>query len=1115
MSVEFVPVDQAQRDRIARSLDETLFVEAGAGTGKTTALVTRIAELLASGRADIDSIAAITFTEAAASELGEKVRLALETLARDPDRGEAERERCLQATRGMERASIQTLHGFAGSLLRQRPLEAGLPPGFETVEEIGAGLDFERRWQEWLDQALEAAEIGPLILKALSLGLRLDDLSTIARDFHRSYDLLDNPFPAAAEPAGRAVQALVEAAGEIKRLLPLARFGPDDPLASHAGRVAALADRLGAAEGWRDSAFGVLVRWGKLSFSRGRKPDWGDDPATANNGCTAMKDLLRELEEVKAQELEGLRRAALLPLLESLRTFVLGYAGERRGLGKAEFHDLLVWARDLLRDNREVRSHFRRRYSHILIDEFQDIDPIQAEIAFFLSGHPAAEDAEDAGPADWTRTRIVPGKLFLVGDTKQSIYRFRRADIASLGRIRALLGKESTPLVQNFRSQGPVISWVNALFEKWMTDDAATGLQAPYISLSASWQPPGATPPLGVHWAGGVRKAPAPEVRREESETIAVLVHDIRSAPWSVREAGSPALRAARYQDICILLPTRTGLPSLEQALDDAAIPYRVEGPSLVLGTQDVRDLLGCLRAIDAPADQVALVAALRSSAFACSDVELLEFVENGGKLDYLEPGLAGGPVGEALEVLCRYHRDRVWEPPDRLIERFVRERRMVEACFGKARPRERWRRIRFVVERSRVFAEVEGGSLRAFLDWIEGQAREGARMVEAPVLETDEDAVRIMTIHSSKGLEFPIVVLAGLGVGRGHRTGPVIFDRTTGSVEVRAGAFATAGYEDAQIQERAADRAEGVRLMYVAATRARDHLIVSLFHSARAKGSPAAIISGLGSESDGLWNEVSIPDNPATGEPFRPNGTGDGSADTDADRTVWAQRREAVIRRASRPASLAVTALARIDKEEAERGEVHYRRGRGGSTLGRAVHSVLQIVDLATGMNLEEISRAQAAAEGIADRWQEVASLGRTGLETPLVKRAVATGRYHREVFVSTPLEGTLFEGFIDLLFEDADGLTVVDYKTDALEAGKELAQGSERYAMQVGAYAMAVQRATGKPVRRVVLLFLHAGVEVPFDDVEEMMDAAEKKARESLVAIGQPMPGTQNPTG
>jgi ATP-dependent helicase/nuclease subunit A len=1085
-------------------LDETLFVEAGAGTGKTTALVTRIVELLATGRADIDSIAAITFTEAAASELGERVRWALETLAQDPDCGEARRERCLLAMRGMERASIQTLHSFAGSLLRQRPLEAGLPPSFDTVEEIEAGLDFERRWQDWLDQALESAETGPLVLKALTLGLRLEEMSSIVKEFHRDYDLLTRPFPAAEEPAAQAVQSLVDAAGEIRRLLPLARYGPDDPLASHAGRVAALADRLGAAGGQPGSAFSVLARWGKLSFSRGRQGDWEVDPATATNGCRAMKDLLWELEDLKARELEGLRRAALLPLLDSLRSFVLAYVDERRSLGKAEFHDLLVWARDLLRDNQEVRSYFRGRYSHILIDEFQDIDPIQAQIAFFLASQPGAEDGPGGGAADWTRMEIVPGKLFLVGDTKQSIYRFRRADIASLERIRGLLGRESTPLVQNFRSQEPVISWVNSVFGKWMTDEAGPGLQAPYIPLSASWPPPDATPPLGVHRAGGPRKALAPQVRREEGGAIAALVHHIRSAPWSVRDGGSQALRGAGYQDICILLPTRTVLRSLEEALDDAAIPYRVEGPSLVLGTQDVRDLIGCLRAIDASADQVALVAALRSPAFACSDVEMLEFVESGGKLNYLDPGPAGGPVKEALDLLCRYHRDRVWEPPDRLIEKFLRERRMVEACFGKARPRERWRRLRFVVERARVFAQVGGSSLRAFLDWIEGQAREGARMVEAPVLETDEDAVRIMTIHSSKGLEFPIVLLAGLDVDRAHRTDPVIFDRATGSVEVRSGAFATAGYEEAQARERAADQTEKVRLMYVAATRARDHLIVNLFHSVRAKGSPAAIISQLASESDGLWHEIAIPDKPVAQELSTPAGPGDAPVDTELDRTAWVLRREAVIRRAARPASLAVTALAKVDKEEAERGEVPYRRGRGGTNLGRAVHSVLQSVDLATGVNLEGISRAQAAAEGIRDRWQDVASLARTGLDTPIVKRAVATGRYYREVFVGIPLEGALFEGFIDLLFEDVDGLTVVDYKTDTLEAGEELSHRRDRYALQAGAYAMAVQRATGKPVCRVVLVFLRAGMEVSFDDVEEMVAAAAEKAKEALAAIG-----------
>jgi ATP-dependent exoDNAse (exonuclease V) beta subunit len=242
--------------------------------------------------------------------------------------------------------------------------------------------------------------------------------------------------------------------------------------------------------------------------------------------------------------------------------------------------------------------------------------------------------------------------------------------------------------------------------------------------------------------------------------------------------------------------------------------------------------------------------------------------------------------------------------------------------------------------------------------------------MVEAPVLETDEDAVRIMTIHSSKGLEFPIVLLAGLSVDRAHRAGPVIFDRTTGSVEVRAGVFGTAGYEEAQVRERAAEQAEGVRLMYVATTRARDHLIVSLFHPARARGSPAAIIARLGSESDGIWHEVSIAETLGARDLPTSGGPGDvprdTERDTESDRAAWVQRRDAVIRRASRPASLAVTTLAEIEKEEAERGEVPYRRGRGGTNLGRAVHSVLQSVDLATGVNLEGISRAQAAADRV-----------------------------------------------------------------------------------------------------------------------------------------------------
>ena len=184
------PSDQQHRDRILQSLDENLFVEAGAGTGKTTALVGRIVTLIASGAAKMAGLAAITFTEAAAAELRDRVRRDLEIAAEDDSRHEDSRDRCRRAVSEMDAASIQTLHSFAQSLLRELPLEAGLPPGFEMLDPIAADLRFQQDWDQWLDESLESAELGPKLARALHLGLNLDQLRRVASALNDDYDLV-------------------------------------------------------------------------------------------------------------------------------------------------------------------------------------------------------------------------------------------------------------------------------------------------------------------------------------------------------------------------------------------------------------------------------------------------------------------------------------------------------------------------------------------------------------------------------------------------------------------------------------------------------------------------------------------------------------------------------------------------------------------------------------------------------------------------------------------------------------------------------------------------------------------------------------------------------------
>ena len=1107
MSDFFVPQDEDIRRRINDELDQNLYVEAGAGTGKTSSLVNRIVALISSGRTTLDRVAAITFTDAAASELRDRIRETLERAASDDKLPEQDRIHCDQGVADLDRAAIETLHSFAGALLRERPLEAGLPPSFETMNQIAADLAFEDAWGEWIDSALDDKDLQPALRQSLSLGLTLNHLHQLAKTFHANYDRLEGAVFVDQPPVTlESTATMITDAPELERLCEFSFKGDEDLLLAHVRGVVSVARRLQQMDIGSTSALRVLSDSLPIRYSRGRVGDWDTDPESGQNSCTRLKDMLRDLDDGIQADLDSLRSGSLPPLIRGLQEFVLTYAADRKIHGRAEFQDLLVWARNLLRDNLEARDHFRAKYSHILLDEAQDTDPLQAEIATFLAEDSPLDQKTKSRPADWSQVPLAPGKLFVVGDPKQAIYRFRGADMTVMARFRSMVTAEPLRLVQNFRSQKPLVEWVNHLFHQWMIEGAD---QPEYIPIHHRWEPNIDHSQLPSVWAlgGPLDERNVGPVRIREASKIASLIRTIRTEEWPVLDQlatsleGSERFRPAELKDICILMPQRSALRSLELALENAGVPFRLEGASLVFETQEVRDLLNCFRAIDDPANQVALVAALRSPALSCSDTDLLEFVESGGRLDYLsERNPIEGPVASAFAVLRNYHQQRVWTSPAALIEGFLREQKLMEAAVGAARPREHWRRYAFLVSQARAFAEAGGSSLRAFLEWTSSQADEGVRVTEVPVPEADEDAVRVMTVHSAKGLEFPIVVLTALNFAPSARVSDVLFNRDTGSAEIKLGtsdaSFQTSGYEALAESESEKELAEDVRLMYVATTRARDHLVLSLFRTKTDQRSRAALINQFMEDSPELWRVAEVNEG-AFSAPVLPKPESDPEDTADA-RRQWIEERAVLIQDRSHPTSVAATSLAQVAKEETDAPEEPWRRGRAGTNVGRAVHAVLQSIDLSTGQGLEDISRAQAAGEGLFGMAAEVEKLAKVALESETIRRAVASGRWWREVPVAAPIDGTIVEGFIDLLFEEDGELVVVDYKTDSLRTDEEIAARTSHYRIQIGAYAMALQAATGRSVKEAVFLFLQPKSEVILHDIDDLVS----EARQALSA-------------
>jgi ATP-dependent helicase/nuclease subunit A len=1116
-----MPADQERRDRIVLDLDKNMLVEAAAGTGKTASMVERMVALLAKGKCEeIRTLAAVTFTRKAAAELRARFQVRLERAVREA--GGEERARLEKALANIEQIFIGTIHAFCGRLLRERPVEARVDLAFEEIDEDADQRLRTEAWDE-LTASHMVEDADGLHSDLDRLGLALEDLEDTFLRFADFPDVDVWPLP----DEGRNEPDLTDALSELwryvahmRRLAPglPAQWGNDSLIPqfkrlprviSHYGdlrqpsqliEVLALFDRQGKAiqKEWmregsftRDDARQEEARWGRFRTE-------------------VVQPALRAWYEH--------RYPTILRILFRAREI---YDRLRAQRGQLNFQDLLIRAAELLRDKPHVRRYFRDRFRFLLVDEFQDTDPVQAEVMMLLT-------ATDPEETEWRKCVPRPGSLFVVGDPKQSIYRFRRADIVTYNEVKSIIrrgqGKEEEGILlelsMNFRTTGAIIEWVNQVFEPENVDsDDSPGTDKRFPPKDSDESPryvplePGRLEGNEGELSGLY----AHSIPEDYSNTDEAVEYEADRLARTIRAAIDSGMTVARTKreleegkpaevgpdDFMIVTFKRRHLSLYARKLQDLGIPNQVSGGTTLNEVSELKLLYLCLQAVVYPDNPVCLVAALRSELFGVSDAALYDFKKAGGTFSYREaiPQGLGEEEAEAFRDafgrLRRYARWLARLPAPAVLEKMV-------ASLGL-----------MALAGSRPGGDVESGSLAKAIEilrdaprqmWTSEQVVE--RLGELVRLETPYDGisvrsgerplVRIMNLHKAKGLEAPVVFLADPSGEYDHgvethidRSG----NRVLGHMLVLGPKRAyqqpalahPAGWERLSERESTFARAEALRLRYVAATRAGSALIVTQR-------------SGKGKNRWNPWKdfepflggESELPDpgpQSRPGEERRPLSL----AEIDKTRAELDTRLEV-----SMSHTLEVEAAKQYALEAAEGGTPKGTEptrleetaspaleppedGEHGVEWGTVIHMLLRVAMENPGADLRRLAMTALREQGLDASLAEAAvDTVDSVMKADIWQRALASPRLLAEVPFEILLDRedsipVLVRGSIDLVFKEAGGWVLVDYKTDRFKGGtpKHLL---DKYAPQVRLYAGSWERITGERVKETGLYFLRA---------------------------------------
>jgi ATP-dependent exoDNAse (exonuclease V) beta subunit len=838
-------LDDQARQLIHDALDETLVVEAAAGTGKTTELVLRIVRVLAEGRADVREIVAVTFTEKAAGELKLRLREQLEQARTSA--GDAARARLDEAVQNLEEAHVSTIHGFCADLLRERPVEALVDPLFRVLTEGQAARVFNEAFEGWFQGVLAAPPEGVRrSLRRSSRGARpgeADEDAPMERLRRAGFDLTEwRDFRGSwtREPFDRraAIPPIIDLVHTLADLSTSPSYAGDnlyldtEPVRRLSRDLRRMV--LTGSDEELDELESLLVDLRKnRDVRRARK---GSGP-TYRKGVTraqvldARDRLMQALDQFQIQADADL--SALLH--DELMACVDAYEQLKAREGALDFLDLLVRARDLVKNDEAVRRHFQARFRRIFVDEFQDTDPLQAELLLLLA-------SRDTHETNWERVDPVPGKLFIVGDPKQSIYRFRRADVDVYRRVCERLiagGATAVELRRSFRSVPNIQRAVNAAFEPLMDGDVDTR-QAKYVRLEPDRKDHAGQPSLvvlPVPEPYGQRFIAAREIERSLPDAVGAFVHWlVTKSGWTVTERyGRKGRVPLEARHVCILFRRFLSYgedvtrPYVE-ALEARGVKHLLVGGKAFHGRDEIETLRAALMAVEWPDDQLSVFATLRGALFGIGDEELLEYHHLAGRFHPFRipeaPPSGLQPVCEALRLLRTLHTERNRRPVSDTLAALLDFTRAHVGFVLRPGGEQVLANVLHVSELARRY-EIDGGlSFRGFVEALQ-EAAQGEQVAEAPILEEGSDGVRLMTVHKAKGLEFPVVILADITARLTPWDATRYVDADRGVCALRIAGWSPKDLVDHKAMELAREQKEGERIAYVAATRARDLLVV------------------------------------------------------------------------------------------------------------------------------------------------------------------------------------------------------------------------------------------------------------------------------------------------